>query len=177
MAGLDVLKTVAQRSNSKNWALLVVLFSISVIACSDRRTEDNHSLAVHLPLDPELNVLIVSFDALRADALGLYGYTRPTSPRLDEFAQSALVFERAHTAAPVTPTSFAAAFTGQLPFRVFYGWNLIDTDTIAGVFAAANRRTFALINNTQLVAERNFQQGFQRYDVVHLPDEDVLAFC
>jgi arylsulfatase A-like enzyme len=151
------------------------MFALFLMACSEERPEGN--LAAQLPTDPELNVLVVSFDALRADALGVYGYPRPTSPNLDQFAQSALVFDRAYSAAPVTPTSFASAFTGQLPFRVFYKWNLIDTDTIAEVFAGAGRKTFAVINNTQVVAERNFQQGFEQYDVIHLPDEEVLEMA
>jgi arylsulfatase A-like enzyme len=167
-----VLKTGRQLKKPFCKMILALLCPVFIFGCSEQRPES--SLAGQLPVDEHLNVLIVSFDALRADALGLYGYQRPTSPNLDEFAQQALVFEQALTAAPVTPTSFAAAFTGQLPFRVFYKWNLIDTVTIATVFAEAGRNTFGLFNNTQLVAERNFQQGFQQYDVVHLPDEEVL---
>jgi len=132
------------------------------------------SLAKELPVHRGLNVLVVSFDALRADALGVYGYARPTSPNLDRFAEEALVFERAYAAAPVTPTSFAAAFTGQLPLRVFTGWKLLETDTLAGAFSDAGYYSFALLNNVQLVAERNFQQGFSRYEVVDLPEEELL---
>lgn len=57
-------------------------------------------------------MLVVSFDALRADTLGSYGYDRQTAPNIDQFANRSIVFENAHSAAPVTPTSFAAAFTG-----------------------------------------------------------------
>ena len=167
-----VLNFDMQLKKTLHILLLGSVFMVLLSACSEQRPESN--LAEQLPTDPGLNVLIVSFDALRADSLGLYGYDRPTSPNLDEFAQSALVFDRAHTAAPVTPTSFAAAFTGQLPFRVFHQWKLIATDTIAAVFAKGGLRTFGLINNIQVVAERNFQQGFEQYDVVHLPDEEVL---
>ena len=33
-----------------------------------------------------LNVLLITIDTLRADHMGVYGYRRPTSPRMDAFA-------------------------------------------------------------------------------------------
>lgn len=50
---------------------------------------------------PRPNVLLVSIDTLRADHLSAYGYRRPTSPALDELAQSGVLFERA-----ISPTSW-----------------------------------------------------------------------
>jgi arylsulfatase len=148
------------------------ILALLMTAC--RPPAEPSSLAEQLPVHRGLNVLVISFDALRADALGLYGYARPTSPNLDRFAEESLVFEHAYAAAPVTPTSFAAAFTGQLPLRVFSGWKLVETDTIASVFSDAGYYSFALLNNLQLVAERNFQQGWSRYEVVDLPGELLL---
>jgi arylsulfatase A-like enzyme len=49
-----------------------------------------------------LNVIHVFVDALRADHLGLYGYTRNTSPNLDKLAGRASVFVNAFTPAPNT---------------------------------------------------------------------------
>lgn len=154
--------------------LFIAAALVLLLCACDSKSRQSDSLTEELPTNTGLNVLIVSFDAMRADALGLYGYSRPTSVNLDRFAQESLIFDHAYAAAPVTPTSFAAAFTGQLPFRVFNAWKLIETDTLAEIFAGAGFTTFALLNNTQLVAERNFQQGWQRYDVVHLPDRELL---
>jgi arylsulfatase A-like enzyme len=151
----------------------LILILALVTTCSLDELETN--LGTQLPRKSDLNVLVISFDALRADALGVYGYQRSTTPNIDLFSKRALVFDRAYSAAPVTPTSFAAAFTGLFPFRVFHSWKLDDAQTIAGVFSEAGWYTFALLNNTQLVAERNFQQGFDRYDVIHGPDEDILS--
>lgn len=44
---------------------------------------------------PPPNVVIVLVDALRADHLSLYGYSRPTSPHLDRLAGESVVFEQA----------------------------------------------------------------------------------
>lgn len=128
----------------------------------------------HIPKIPGLNVLVVSFDALRADGMGLYGYHRDTTPILDRFAEQALVFDNAYTSAPVTPTSFASAFTGQHPYRVFIGGQLIPTTTLAQVLADSGRETFGLINNVQLAPERNFAQGFDQYQAENLSDEALL---
>ena len=132
-------------------------------------------LAAVLPPAPEANIIIVSFDALRADALGIYGYDRGTSPNIDRWAEQALVFDRAYSAAPVTPTSFAAAFTSQLPFRTFKEWNLVPSKTLAESLSTAGYRTSALINNSQVTEERGFHQGFTDYEVFDaISDDEVL---
>lgn len=123
-------------------------------------------VAAYLESSRRLNVLVISFDALRADHLGLYGYPRRTSPNIDAFAQQALVFDDAWTVAPATPTSFAAAFTGQLPLRVFRGWELVETRTIAQAFAEAGYATGFFSANVQLVAARQFNTGFEHYEIV-----------
>jgi arylsulfatase len=144
-------------------------------ACSDTGTDGQHpGIGKQLPDASELNFLIVSFDALRADALGLYGYHRDTSPNLDAFAREALVFDHAYTASNTTPTSFASAYSGQYPYRVFIGWKLMPTDTLASLMQQAGFYTFGLINNIQVGAERNFGQGFDSYVVPFWADEKVL---
>lgn len=54
------------------------------------------------PSAPRLNVIYVFIDALRADHLGAYGYSRNTSPNLDKLAARSSVFENAFTPAPNT---------------------------------------------------------------------------
>jgi len=147
--------------------MLVLLLS----SCSQEDRELHQGIAEHLPKAPGLNVLVVSFDALRADGMGLYGYHRDTTPNLDDFAEQALVFDNAYSSAPSTPTSFASVFTGQYPFRVFIGGRLIPTTTLAQLMADSGRKTFGLINNVQLAPERNFAQGFDRYEAENLADE------
>ncbi|MEM9553434.1 MAG: sulfatase [Acidobacteriota bacterium] len=53
--------------------------------------------------DARPNLLLVSIDTLRADRLSLYGYERPTTPRLDAWAtRRAVVFEQTVASAPWT---------------------------------------------------------------------------
>ena len=155
--------------------LVILLFlTIFSTSCSEPVAQ-REGLGDALPVASGLNVLVISFDALRADALGLYGYHRPTSPRLDAFAKEALVFENAYTAAPVTPTSFASAFTGQYPYKVFVGWQLLPSDTLAEAMQAAGYSTFALLNNVQVVAERHFDQGWETFETGPWRQEEELV--
>jgi hypothetical protein len=60
-------------------------------------------------------VVLFSIDTLRADHLGAYGYERPTSPVIDEFAKSAVLFERAIAPAPSTAPTHMSILTGVNP--------------------------------------------------------------
>lgn len=63
------------------------------------------------------NILILANDSMRPDHLGTYGYARPTSPNLDRFAASAVVFEQAYVPLARTYPSWASILTGELPFE------------------------------------------------------------
>jgi arylsulfatase A-like enzyme len=156
--------------NKYNLHIFIAL-CLSVLILSCKREGE---LAEALPEAPGKNVLVVSFDAMRADGLGLYGYDREVSPNLDAFANEALVFDRAYSAAPVTPTSFAAAFTGLYPYKVFLGWHLIPVPRLADVMSQNGYQTFALLNNVQLVAERHFDQGFEVFETGPWPEEELV---
>jgi arylsulfatase A-like enzyme len=133
-----------------------------------------HALRDALPVERGLGVIVISFDALRADALGLYGYSKNTSPNLDAFARRSLVFDRAYTSAPVTPTSFASAFSGLLAPRVFHAWNFVAEDTLAGRFRAAGYTTAGIVNTVQLTPERGFDRDFEHYVWVRNNPDDVF---
>ncbi len=152
------------------------LLLLALIGCQQdgHQPSELEELQANLPVRAGVNVIVVSFDALRADALGTYGYPRATSPEIDAFASESIVFDNAYTVAPVTPSSFAAAFTGLLPHRVFHDWDLVYTDTLARRFSEGGYRTAAFLNNTQLTAERHFDTGFDSYDYGPDPEETVI---
>ena len=62
------------------------------------------------------NVLLVTIDTLRADALGSYG-GRAATPHLDRLAAGGARFSFAHAHAVVTLPSHTSILTGQLPVR------------------------------------------------------------
>lgn len=128
-----------------------------------------------LPTRPGSNVLVISFDALRADHLGTYGYELDISPSIDDFAAQSVVFDEARVGGQATPTSFAAAFTGRYPHEVFRGWELVGEPTLAEWFGARGYRTGALLNNVQLDERRHFGRGFDDYSVFGGDDEERLT--
>lgn len=62
------------------------------------------------------NVVVIVLDALTSMDMSVYGYSLPTTPRLDEITRSWTVFENAHTAATATAAVQPAILTGRYPF-------------------------------------------------------------
>lgn len=149
----------------KSLTTVGTLLACLLLACTEAPAPPVAREAVQLPPAAGHNVLLITFDAFRADNLAAYGGREALTPRLDHFATESIVFANAYVAGQATPSSFAAGFTGSYPFRVFRAWRLVDTQTLARVFAANGYRTGAVLNNMQLVASRNFQQGFETYSV------------
>ncbi len=66
------------------------------------------------PRRPEADVLLITVDALRADHVGAFGYTRrPTTPHIDQLAARSVRFTRAYAQAPHTSFSVASMLTGK----------------------------------------------------------------
>ncbi|MBI3817736.1 MAG: sulfatase [Planctomycetes bacterium] len=61
---------------------------------------------------PGANVLLISVDTLRADALGFMGSTTVKTPNLDALAKESIVFDRAMSSANDTGASHASMLTG-----------------------------------------------------------------
>ncbi len=150
--------------------LCVLLIAHAFLGCAGHPPE-----ALEAPKAPD-GVLLIVVDALRPDHLGAYGYQRPTSPHLDEWAEHAAVFERAFTTSPWTLPSFGSMLTGELPARHSAGsrvresnWTvssrLNDTlPTLPGVLSEAGFATGAIINNPWLPRGIGLERGFDTYD-------------
>lgn len=113
------------------------------------------------------NVLLITVDTLRGDHLGLYGYGRSTSPRLDLLARQGRVFERAFSHAPVTGSAIASIMTGRLPRQTrTFGNDSLErrSVTLAETLRNAGYRTGAVVSNFVLLARKGFSDGFEDYD-------------
>jgi arylsulfatase len=120
--------------------------------------------------DPGRNVIVILIDTLRADHLSCQGYPRATTPRLDAFAQGALRYDRAISAASWTSPATASIFTA----RPVYAHGLVDQGshwladelkTMAEAFAEGGYTTGAFVANPLVSWESNFDQGFHVYDL------------
>ena len=62
----------------------------------------------------ELNLLVITLDTTRADAIGTFGGPAIT-PTLDYLARTGVAFEQAATVAPLTLPAHSSLFTGLFP--------------------------------------------------------------
>ena len=62
------------------------------------------------------DIILVTLDALSSRHLSCYGYSRPTSPHLDAFAQDAILFEGFYANANWTRPGFASLLNGARPW-------------------------------------------------------------
>ena len=119
-------------------------------------------------LDPRLNLVVITLDTTRADALGSYGQPLPVSPSIDAAAAEGIVFEQARTSSPSTFPAHASLFTGQHPYahgvRANAGYVLAEkTATLAEALQAAGWRTGAEVAAMVLGRFQRLDQGFDVY--------------
>jgi arylsulfatase A-like enzyme/Flp pilus assembly protein TadD len=115
----------------------------------------------------EQNVLLVTIDTLRADALGSYG-GRAATPHLDRLAESGLRFTFAHAHAVMTLPSHASILTGRYPFehgvRDNAGYRLDDkAETLAELARRGGLATGAFVGAFPLDRQFGLTQGFDVY--------------
>jgi arylsulfatase A-like enzyme/Tfp pilus assembly protein PilF len=118
--------------------------------------------------DPEQNVLLVTIDTLRADALSVYGGPAQT-PNLDQLAVHGARFTFAHAHTVVTLPSHTSILSGLLPyehgvrdnsgFRVKPG-----TPTLATRLKPRGFATGAFVGGFPLTKRFGLTPGFDDYD-------------
>ena len=115
------------------------------------------------------DILLITIDTLRADALGFSGNISVATPNLDRLAAEGWVFDRAHAHNVVTLPSHANILTGRLPFehgiRDNSGFRLpAGTITAASVLKQAGFATGAFIGAAPLDVRYGLGKGFDVYD-------------
>jgi arylsulfatase A-like enzyme len=114
-----------------------------------------------------LNVMIIAVDTLRADHLGCYGYTRDTSPHIDDLAARGVLCERCVSPAPWTLPSFSTVFTSLYPTQ--HGAETVHSSlgesfpTLAGILKEHGYATGAVINAPALKPAYGVDRGFEHY--------------
>ncbi|HEV8376485.1 MAG TPA: sulfatase [Candidatus Polarisedimenticolia bacterium] len=113
------------------------------------------------------SLLLITVDTLRADHLGAYGYTRPTSPRIDSLAREGILFEKAYATVPRTTQSVATILTGLYPkhhrARGLFSPLVPANLTLAEILRERGYSTWAVVSNIFLQPGKGFEQGFDSY--------------
>jgi hypothetical protein len=97
---------------------MILVFTTVLFACERHGSKAKNT-------DKRDNVIIILFDALRADRMGVYGYSKPTTPYIDTFAKESLIFEDHSSCHFSTVVSLPQLFSGV--FHVFKPIDWIPT--------------------------------------------------
>ncbi|HEX2456909.1 MAG TPA: tetratricopeptide repeat protein [Vicinamibacterales bacterium] len=144
-------------------AILVLCFGLALW-----RQARNVPAGRDLAAIPEQNVLLVTIDTLRGDALGCDGGPAKT-PNIDALAAAGVRFTFAHSHAVITLPSHASILTGTYPFQHGYrensGYRLrAGTPTLATILKARGFSTAAFVGAFPLDARFGLTPGFDVYD-------------
>jgi arylsulfatase A-like enzyme/Tfp pilus assembly protein PilF len=115
------------------------------------------------------DIILVTIDTLRADALGFAGNANVKTPFLDRMAAEGIVFANAHAHNVVTLPSHANILTGLYPYqhgvRENAGFKLdAKHETLATMLRRAGYATGAFVGALPLDARYGLNQGFDVYD-------------
>jgi arylsulfatase A-like enzyme/Tfp pilus assembly protein PilF len=115
------------------------------------------------------DVILVTIDTLRADAVGFAGNTRVQTPFLDSLAARGVVFTNAHAHNVITLPSHVNILTGLYPFqhgvRENAGFKLDPKfPTVATMLRPLGYATGAFVGAFPLDRRFGLDQGFDTYD-------------
>lgn len=139
----------------------VLLFLLGCGGCGQTATEPLPKSQVGKKPD----ILMIAVESLRADHTSLNGYVRDTTPKIDAFAENAVVFEYAYAHASWTRPSMASLMTSTLPGQ--HGLHAPDsaakrgTPPIQVVLKQEGYATQAVLSSLVLHPKQNpFMRGF-----------------
>ena len=154
------------------YCLIALALAIGAIAC--RRSPPIHRQA-------GLNVLLVTIDTLRADAISAYGNARASTPTIDRLAERGVRFSAAHAHTVVTLPSHANILSGLYPthhgVHENSGFRLPQqVDTLASLLHALGYRTGAFVSAFPLDRRFGLDRAFDVYDDRYGKGRDRSAF-
>ncbi len=114
------------------------------------------------------DILLVTFDTLRADHCSAYGYDRPTTLTLESLASRGARFTTAYAPMATTAPSHATMFTSRYPLShgvLRNGFRLPDEAvTLAELLRDQGYDTSAFVSSFVLFNKFGLSQGFDVYD-------------
>ena len=124
-----------------------------------------------------LNVIMISMDALRYDRTGVSGNSDGLTPNLDAFADEAVVFHDATSAAPWTLPSHMSVWTGRWPsihqvtnkLAPLSGGKMVETSLSAGIqtypdlLIRSGRKAGGFTGGAGVQNKYGFGRDFDRY--------------
>jgi arylsulfatase A-like enzyme len=172
-------RVMALAARSLPWLALVVAI-IAVGPRGARWLRERRALAaLASPPAGAPNVILISLDAVRAANLSVYGYARPTTPRLEGLARTGAVFETALSTASWTLPSHASMLTGRWHHELSVGYEEpLDRTfpTVAEYLGSKGYATGGVVANLRYCGyETGLDRGFLHYHDYPVTAGQVLA--
>ena len=154
------------------WSFVgLTLLGFGVLASQPTVTALQRSSESQFDNGDSKGVILVVADALRADALSTYGAKmhrqEPSTPNIDKWAQSSVVFDDMSAQASWTKPTMASIMTSR---HVPGHQTMLKTDvvpdslpTLAEVLTGGNVDTAAVVTNYNLEPSYGFSAGFKNY--------------
>lgn len=141
---------------------MIVLFLI--LACGSKASEPPA-----MPVKANLpNIVLVTLDTTRADAMGSYGGQEGISPHFDAIAKAGIQFDAAFSHSPTTLSAHSSIFTGLDPHGHAVprnGFPLGDAfETLAERLQSQGYDTLGIVAASVLNKEMGIAQGFRLFD-------------
>ena len=105
------------------------------------------------------NIVLITWDSVRADHCSCYGYSKETTPFLDSLARRGLKFENAIVSGLPTPISMGGIFTTRYQLQ-----EKIRGKTLAEIFSKKGYITAAFHSNPFASRYYAFNRGFQIFN-------------
>ncbi len=182
--GAAALYTEQQASGGLAWPAWVPIVGDPLVTWRpDLQTQEGDRLLLRAELAraPEIwepprapDIVVIMLDTVRADRMGIYGYDRETTPRIDRWSRDATVYAQMISDATWTLPSHASLFTGKPVIShgargTRLGGDLAaplaaSTPTVAGALRQAGYRTVGIAANQSFLHRMwGLSQGFDTW--------------
>jgi arylsulfatase A-like enzyme len=176
-------KEIKELSKLFKLASAIVLLSMVVIGFRAVQLHsfgehDNEGSALTYPSTPT-NIILVTFDALAAENMSLYGYFRETTPQMDMFAEESYIFNNMYAGYNSTAPSVISLLTGKYPtthgavtnwyFHIERG---VRDENIAALMRTGGYQTAAVVSN--YLAHPMHNMTYESFDYLRYPYVKLL---
>ena len=127
------------------------------------------------------NIILITYDSLRADHCGFMGYDRDTTPALDELAAEGTVFRNTMASGVPTIASMTSVMTGEhslaspeIGFNTEQRNQITSRATLAEVLSDAGYSTCGVSPNPPASSYFGFDQGFDHFEDFLHQDRGVV---
>lgn len=135
------------------------------------RARSVHAVATGSPIGDmqgeRPNIVFILIDALRADHLPIYGYSRQTAPNLTALARRSMTFTRMYAQASSTRPSVATIFSSLYPtvHKASYERDFLpeSVTVLPEILRAAGYKTFGVSANANVSPTFGYSQGFDEF--------------